>query len=185
MEDASTDDRSVDRRPDYSLVSPPPLLFLRFIRHYRRVNMAKADNLRLPPGCSSRVLPGSNRVCSNQPPAGFDHPASLYPDHALDYRQAGIPYFPISWEVKDAIKVLLLLAVLLLGSSISLYFFSDSGLGMPYLVVASILGTLTVFATTRLVLTGISHDAWRVYKLTAFPYLGILFLTMVLDLWLL
>jgi protoheme IX farnesyltransferase len=101
-----------------------------------------------------------------------------------DYRQAGIPYFPISWEVKDAIKVLLLLAVLLLGSSISLYYFSDSGLGMPYLVVASILGTLTVFTTARLVFTGISHDAWRVYKLTAFPYLGILFLTMVLDLWL-
>jgi len=102
-----------------------------------------------------------------------------------DYRQAGITYFPISWEVKDAIKVLLLLAVLLLGSSISLYYFSDSGLGMPYLVAASILGTLTVFTTARLVLTGISHDAWRVYKLTAFPFLGILFLTMVLDLWLL
>jgi len=81
--------------------------------------------------------------------------------------------------------MLLLLAVLLLGSSISLYYFGDNGLGMLYLVVASILGTLTVFATARLVLTGISHDAWRVYKLTAFPYLGILFFTMVLDLWLL
>jgi protoheme IX farnesyltransferase len=102
-----------------------------------------------------------------------------------DYRQAGITYFPISWEVKDAIKVLLLLAVLLLGSSISLYYFGDSGLGMPYLVVASILGILTIFTTARLVFTGISHDAWRVYKLTAFPYLGILFFTMVLDLWLL
>jgi hypothetical protein len=44
---------------------------------------------------------------------------------------------------------------------------------------------LTVFTTARLVFTGISHDAWRVYKLTAFPFLGILFLTMVLDLWLL
>ncbi len=99
-----------------------------------------------------------------------------------DYRQAGITYFPISWEVKDAIKVLLGLAVLLFGSAITLYYFSD--LGVPYLVVASILGILMVLAAGHLVLTGVSHDAWLVYKLTAFPYLGILFLTMSLDLWL-
>ena len=99
-----------------------------------------------------------------------------------DYRQAGITYFPISWEVKDTIKVLLGLAVLLYGSSIALYRFSD--LGMLYLVVANILGILMILAAARLVLTGVSHDAWRVYKLTAFPYLGILFLTMALDLWL-
>lgn len=99
-----------------------------------------------------------------------------------DYRQAGITYFPISWEVKDAIKVLLGLAMLLLGSSIALYYFSDHDFGMPYLIVASIMGILTVFTTARLVFTGISHDAWRVYKLTSFPYLGILFLTMSLDL---
>lgn len=97
-----------------------------------------------------------------------------------DYRQAGITYFPLSWEIKDAIKVLLGIAVLLLGSSIALYYYSD--LGMPYLIVACILGILTVVATARLVFTGVSRDAWRVYKLTAFPYLGILSLTMVLDL---
>lgn len=99
-----------------------------------------------------------------------------------DYLGAGITYFPISWEVKDAVKVLMGLSVLLYGSSIALYHFSD--LGLPYLVVANILGISMVFATARLVLTGASHDAWRVYKLTAFPYLGILFLTMGLDLWL-
>jgi len=97
-----------------------------------------------------------------------------------DYRQAGITYFPLSWEVKDAIKVLLVLSVLLYGSSIALYFFSD--LGLPYLVVANILGMLMVLASARLVITGASRDAWRVYKLTAFPYLGIIFLTMALGL---
>jgi len=100
-----------------------------------------------------------------------------------DYRQAGITYFPLSWEVKDAVKVLLGLSVLLYGSSIALYFFSD--LGLPYLVVANILGILMVLTTARLVITGASHDAWRVYKLTAFPYLGIIFLTMALSLFLL
>jgi len=100
-----------------------------------------------------------------------------------DYRQAGITYFPLSWEAKDAIKVLLGLSVLLYGSSIGLYHFSD--LGLPYLVVANILGILMVLATARLVVSGASHDAWRLYKLTAFPYLGIMFLTMGLNLWLL
>lgn len=100
-----------------------------------------------------------------------------------DYRQAGITYFPLSWEVKDVIKVLLGLSVLLYGSSIALYHFSD--LGLPYLVVANILGVLMVLATARLLITGASHDAWRVYKLTAFPYLGIMFLTMALSLFLL
>ncbi len=99
-----------------------------------------------------------------------------------DYRQAGITYFPLSWEVKDAIKVLLVLSVLVYGSSIALYFFSD--VGLAYLVVANVLGILMVLATARLVITGASDDAWRVYKLTAFPYLGIIFLTMALSLFL-
>jgi protoheme IX farnesyltransferase len=71
-----------------------------------------------------------------------------------DYRRAGITYFPLSWEV----------------------------MGLPYLVVSNILGVLMVFAAARLVITGASHDAWRIYKLTAFPYLGILFLIMGLSL---
>lgn len=97
-----------------------------------------------------------------------------------DYRQAGITYFPLSCEVKHAVKVLLVLSVLLYGSSIALYFFSD--LGLPYLVVANILGILMLFASARLVITGASHNAWRVYKLTTFSYLGIIFLTMALSL---
>jgi len=109
------------------------------------------------------------------------HVWSVMTANREDFLQAGIAYFPVSWEVKDATKLLLGLAVLLYASSIALYFFSD--LSIPYLVVANILGIFMVFATARLVLTGVSHDAWRVYKLTAFPYLGILFLTMGLNLW--
>ena len=100
-----------------------------------------------------------------------------------DYRNAGITYFPVSWEVKDSVKVLLVLAVLLLGSSIALYHYGH--FDMLYLITACVLGILMVVATARLVLTGISRHAWRVYKLTAFPYLGLIFLAMVLDLWLL
>jgi protoheme IX farnesyltransferase len=97
-----------------------------------------------------------------------------------DYRQAGITYFPISWEVKNSIRVLLIPAAFLLGSSIALYYYSE--FGTFYLTVACILGILMAVSTARLAFTGVSRDAWRVYKLTAFPYLGIIFLAMVIDL---
>jgi protoheme IX farnesyltransferase len=110
------------------------------------------------------------------------HVWSIMITNREDYRQAGINYFPVSREVKYSTRALPVLAVLLLGSSIALHFYSD--LDTFYLTVACILGIMTVVSTTRLLFTGISRDAWKIYKLTAFPYLGIIFLAMVLDLWL-
>ena len=111
------------------------------------------------------------------------HVWSVMTAHRDDYLGAGVSIFPVTWETKDAIKVLVGLSVLLYAISIALYHFGD--FGILYLVMANILGILMVFATSRLLISGASEDAWRVYKLTAFPYLGILFLTMGLDLWLL
>ena len=111
------------------------------------------------------------------------HVWSVMTAHRDDYLGAGVSIFPVTWETKDAIKVLVGLSVLLYAISIALYHFGD--FGILYLVMANILGILMVFATSRLLISGASEDAWWVYKLTAFPYLGILFLTMGLDLWLL
>ena len=111
------------------------------------------------------------------------HVWSVMIAHRDDYRRAGITYFPMSREVKDSIKALPLLALLLLGSSIGLHHYGD--FGILYITVACIMGILIVVSTSRLVFTGMSRDAWRVYKMTAFPYLGVLFLAMVLDKWLL
>lgn len=111
------------------------------------------------------------------------HVWSVMIAHRDDYRRAGITYFPMSREVKDSIKAMPLLAVFLLGSSIGLHQYG--GLGLLYLTVACIMGILIVVSTSRLVFSRMSRDAWRVYKMTAFPYLGVLFLAMVLDKWLL
>lgn len=100
-----------------------------------------------------------------------------------DYVGAGITYFPLSWRDRDVVRLLLVLSLLLSGSAVALYFFSD--LGIAYLTVAIALGVAMTAAIVRLLVSGISHDAWRLYKLTAFPYLGVLFLTMVVDIWLL
>lgn len=98
-----------------------------------------------------------------------------------DYLQAGVRMFPATCRVIPAVKVLLALAVVLLGASLGLYL--ADGLGLLYLVPALALGLAMVAANYRLVSTGARDDAWRVYKLSAYPYLGLIFLAMCLDLW--
>jgi heme O synthase-like polyprenyltransferase len=63
-------------------------------------------------------------------------------------------------------------------------YFSSSNLGILYLTLAVTLGILMIGASARLASSTAAKDAWRVYKLSAFPYLGIIFLAMCLDSWL-
>lgn len=100
-----------------------------------------------------------------------------------DYLNAGLSYFPMSWETKDAIKVLLILSLMLYTASIALYFAGE--FAWLFLVSANLLGIVMVYATSRLMISRASRDSWRVYRLSAFPYLGLIFLTMCLDIWLL
>jgi heme o synthase len=102
--------------------------------------------------------------------------------HRDDYRQAGLNYFPVNLEVKDSVKVLLVFALVLYAISIAIYFVGD--FGWLYLVLANILGIVMVGATIRLVFSRVAGDAWRLYRLSSFPYLGAIFLVMCLDIWL-
>jgi heme o synthase len=99
-----------------------------------------------------------------------------------DYLGADLHYFPLSWQVKDVVKILFGLSILLYLISILLYIAADFHL--LYLIVANILGILMIYANSRLLFSMTSIAAWRVYKLSAFPYLGIIFLTMGMDIWL-
>jgi protoheme IX farnesyltransferase len=103
--------------------------------------------------------------------------------HRDDYRQAGLNYFPINLEVKDSVRVLLAFAVALYAVSIALYFAGD--FGWLYLTLANILGIVMVLAGVRLVRSHDAGDAWRLFRLSSFPYLGLIFLAMCLDIWLL
>ena len=89
----------------------------------------------------------------------------------------------MSREVKDAVKVLLVFSLMLYAASIALYFIGS--FAWLYLVLANLLGVVMVYASSRLVISSASHDAQRVYKLSAFPYLGLISLAMCLDIWLL
>jgi protoheme IX farnesyltransferase len=100
-----------------------------------------------------------------------------------DYIKGGVKYFPLSHEFKKAVPALVLLSLPLFAASLALYF-SSSNLGVLYLTLAITLGILMIGASARLASSTAAKDAWRVYKLSAFPYLGIIFLAMCLDSWL-
>jgi len=100
-----------------------------------------------------------------------------------DYLGAGISYFPVNREAREVVKVLLVLSLVLYAASITLYFVG--GFAWLYLVLAILLGGTVVYTSLRLVISISSQNAWRLYKLSAFPYLGLIFLTMCLDIWLL
>lgn len=99
-----------------------------------------------------------------------------------DYISAGLTFFPMSREVREAVKALLLVSLVMATAAISLYFVG--GFALLYLVVASLLSVIMVYASYRLVVVSTSQNAWRLYKLSAYPYLGVIFLTMCLDIWL-
>jgi protoheme IX farnesyltransferase len=98
-----------------------------------------------------------------------------------DYLQAGVAYFPVTWKARDAIKVVMLMSVLLYAASIALWAFGN--FGWLYFAVANILGIVMVYASYNLLKSGLNRDAWKVYKLSAFPYLGLIFIAMCLNFW--
>jgi protoheme IX farnesyltransferase len=98
-----------------------------------------------------------------------------------DYLQAGVVYFPVTWQTRDAIKVLMALAVLLYVASIALWWFAELSWG--YFAIANMMGLAMVYANWNLLRTRASFDAWRVYKLSAFPYLGVMFTVLCLNYW--
>ena len=109
------------------------------------------------------------------------HIWSIMTANREDYSQAGLYYFPMSSNQRAVSRTLFIFCLLLFAASIGLYF--AGGFGHLYLIVTVVSGLIIVYAGWRLMVSGASRDAWKLYKLSAFPYLGILFLGMGLDLW--
>ena len=109
------------------------------------------------------------------------HLWSVMISHREDYIRAGINYFPMSREVSGVVKLLVVLGLALYLASIILYFVG--GFSWLYLVLANLLGGAVFYTSFKLVKRGTSRESWRLYKLSAFPYLGLIFLAMCLDAW--
>ncbi len=107
------------------------------------------------------------------------HVWSVMVSHRDDYLGAGLTFFPMNVSVRLAVNVLLVFAFALNAVAISLYFVA--GYSLLYLVTALGLGAMMLYASTKLVASSASRDAWKLYKLSSFPYLGLIFLVMCLD----
>ena len=107
------------------------------------------------------------------------HIWSIMIAHKEDYQNAGIHYFPVNSTFKRVSPILFVFCLLLYAASIGLYFAAN--LGWLYLVTANIFGLVIVYASLRLMILKASKSAWKLYKISAFPYLGIVFLAMGAD----
>jgi heme o synthase len=100
-----------------------------------------------------------------------------------EYVEAGLNYLPLNLSSKTIAKVLFSLSFLLYGVSQVLYVANPLGdFQLLYLIGSNILGLAMIVASGYFLFKTTSGIAWKVYKISTFPYLGIIFLIMSLDL---
>jgi heme O synthase-like polyprenyltransferase len=98
-----------------------------------------------------------------------------------DYLKAGIKFFPLNLRVDKAARILVALSFLLYASSLAVSFIGD--FTWVYMVMVNILGITLIYTSLRLATSTSSKRSWTLYKLSAFPYMGLLFVAMCLDAW--
>ena len=94
-----------------------------------------------------------------------------------DYAEAKIPMLPVLIGMQKTSHYILINTAILLPYSLMLYAF---GLGLVYLTIAAISGSLLLIYHYKLTKTPTSEFAWKAYKVTA-PYLTIIFVGIALD----
>ncbi|NQT74202.1 MAG: protoheme IX farnesyltransferase [Chloroflexi bacterium] len=99
-----------------------------------------------------------------------------------EYEIANIAYFPLTMKPDNAIRLLFSLSILLYSSSLLLWHVAD--FGWFFFTIANITGIIMVIASIRLLRKKASKDSWKLYKISSFPYLGLIFLAMCFNFWL-
>jgi len=94
-----------------------------------------------------------------------------------EYASARIPMLPVLVGDSTAAKYVLVNTLVLVPYSIMLYFF---GLGLLYLIIASISGAMMLAYNFKLIKNPSKDVAWKAYKVSS-PYLAIIFLALMFD----
>jgi protoheme IX farnesyltransferase len=94
-----------------------------------------------------------------------------------EYASARIPMLPVLVGDSAAAKYVLANTLILVPFSIMLYFF---GLGLLYLIIASISGAMMLAYNFKLIKNPSKDIAWKAYKVSS-PYLAIIFLALMFD----
>lgn len=98
-----------------------------------------------------------------------------------DYLQAGVNIFPITRGTDMTARVSVVLSLFLYAASVGLYFLGDYG--WVYFVAANVGSLLMVRATLSMLRTVDAGAAYRAFKLSAYPFLGLIFLGLCIDIW--
>ena len=101
--------------------------------------------------------------------------------YSQDYHQAQVPMLPAVYRLQATLYCIAATVVLMVGFSLLLHFVG--GFGAVYFWTASIFGLLLAVANLYLVWKPSKKLAWKLFKLSS-PYLFILILAMMVDLWL-
>lgn len=94
-----------------------------------------------------------------------------------EYSKAKVPMLPVVYGNQVTAKYIFINSLILIPYSLCLYFF---GLGIVYLAIAAVSGSLMTFYHYKLLKNPTPELAWKAYKVTA-PYLVIIFVAIALD----
>jgi protoheme IX farnesyltransferase len=98
-----------------------------------------------------------------------------------DYRKASVPMLPAVYRLQATLNCIAATVVLMVAFSLLLHF--AGGFGAVYFWTALVSGVLLAAANLYLVWKPSHKLAWRLFKLSS-PYLFVLILAMMLDVWL-
>jgi len=96
-----------------------------------------------------------------------------------EYLRAGLSYFPLSMSTGNTIIIIFMMNIVLYAVAVCLFVFSN--FSWLYFAFANILSLAMLATSINLLHNQNSKISWRLYKLSSFPYLGIMFLIMAID----
>ena len=110
------------------------------------------------------------------------HVWNLMTAYHSDYMRAGVNIFPITRGIAFTARISVGLSVLLYAASLALY--ATGNFGWTYFVAANVGGLLMLNATLQMLRTRDRGPAFKTFKLSAYPFLGLIFLSLCIDVWL-
>ncbi|MEW6540419.1 MAG: heme o synthase [Bacillota bacterium] len=110
-----------------------------------------------------------------------NHIWSLAIFYREEYARVKVPMLPVVYEPRRALNWLLLTVVLMVVFSVMIYFAGDWGL--VYLTTALVMGTAALALSVHIYRNPERRKAWMLFKFSS-PYLAVLFLSMMADVWL-
>ncbi|MCS7143215.1 MAG: heme o synthase [Aigarchaeota archaeon] len=108
------------------------------------------------------------------------HVWSLALRYKEDYARACIPMLPVVVDERKSIRCIASTSGLLVVFSLILYLINSPHYGLLYLATASVLGSILLYLSMKLLFRPNLTDAWRLFKFTS-PYLAIVFLVIAIE----